>query len=264
VLQEGCVTASERALESSAVAELRYGRFPLPDGVSFNRRGLPYDGPDFAVLDVVRPDGDRIGVLANIAVHPVALGPHNDAISTDWVGPFRLELERLAGGFAVMLSGALGDINPVPRPGGTPVNTYEPWATAEETEQLGRTIATAVAHALDDCAPLATDLEVLRAETHEIPLGASGLAARAQTDRLSVDFVEWSMGDVRLVSMPGEAFFALGREISGARNERTILAGIAPSWHGYLPVPWGDGYEEGVSFGKEFVETVRGVLRSVP
>jgi hypothetical protein len=81
---------------------------------------------------------------------------------------------------------------------------------------------------------------------------------------MPVDFLEWSIGDVRLVSMPGEAFFALGREIEDARNRRTILAGIAPSWHGYLPVPWGDGYEEGVSFGKEFVETVRRVLRSVP
>ena len=264
LLLAGCVAAAKHARDAATDAELRYGRFPLPDGVSFNRRGLPYDDPEFTVLDVTRPDGHRIGVLANVAVHPVALGPHNYAISTDWVGPFRLELERLAGGLAIELTGALGDINPLPRPGAKPVSAYDPWATAEETEQIGRAIAEAVAESLDDCAPLASGLDVLRAETRDIPLGESGLAALAQTDSMPVDFVEWRLGDVRLVSMPGEAFFALGREIEDARNKRTILAGICPSWHGYLPVPWGDGYEEGVSFGKEFVETVRGVLRSVP
>jgi hypothetical protein len=72
------------------------------------------------------------------------------------------------------------------------------------------------------------------------------------------------IGDVHVVSMPGEAFFALGREIEEARGNRTILAGISPSWHGYLPHPWGEGYEEGVSFGRAFVETVRDVLVAAP
>jgi hypothetical protein len=263
VLRAGCVAAAVHARDAAQDAQLRYGRFPLPAGVSFNRRGLPYDDPEFVVLDVTRPDGSRIGVLANVAVHPVALGPGNLAISTDWVGAFRLELERLAGGLAVELTGALGDVNPLP-PKGRPDNTYEPWATGEETDALGRMLAGAVAEALDECAPLAGGLDVLRAETHDIPLGQTGLAALARSASMPVDFVEWSIGDVRLVSMPGEAFFALGREIEEARSRRTILAGICPSWHGYLPVPWGDGYEEGVSFGREFVEQVRNVLHSVP
>jgi hypothetical protein len=262
-LQAGCVAAARHARESAVDAELRYGRAPLPSDVSYNRRGLAYDAPDFAVLDVVRHDGHRIGVLANLAVHPVALGPDNLAISTDWVGPFRTELERLAGGFAIELSGALGDINPLP-PHGRPDDDYEPWSTPDETDQIGRTIADAVAEALDDCAPIGDDAHVVRAETREIALGSTGLASRAQRASTPVDFVEWAIGDVRLVSIPGEAFFALGREIEDTRNRRTLLAGISPSWHGYLPVPWGDGYEEGVSFGPEFVDEVRRTLRSVP
>src|SRR5207244_12189599 len=118
----------------------------------------------------------------------------------------------------------------------------------------------AVAHR----ARLSGALDVVRAETHDIALGRSDLAALAQSESMPVDFVEWSIGDVRLVSMPGEAFFALGREISDARNRRTILAGICPSRHGYLPVPRGDGYEEGVSSGKEACETVLGVLSTWP
>ena len=49
------------------------GRQPLPAAVSMNRRGLPYD-PTFAVLDARRPDGTTVGTLANVGIHPVALG----------------------------------------------------------------------------------------------------------------------------------------------------------------------------------------------
>jgi hypothetical protein len=266
VLRDGCLAAAVHAREAAQDAELRYTRAPLPAGVSFNRRGLPYDDPDFAVLDAVRPDGHRIGTLANVAVHPVALGPDNLAISTDWVGPFRIELERLAGGFAIELTGALGDVNPLPPSGKLSEggNTYAPWATAEETDQIGRTIADAVAEALDESEPIETTLRVVRAETVDIPIGGTGLAAMAQAESMSVEFVEWTIGDIHLVSMPGEAFFALGREISAARNRRTLLAGISPSWHGYLPHPWGDGYEEGVSYGRDFVDRVREKLIAAP
>ena len=66
------------------------------------------------------------------------------------------------------------------------------------------------------------------------------------------------------MSIPGEAFHLLGREISSARGDRVLLAGISPAWHGYLPHPWGEGYEEGVSYGEEFVRVVREVLVRAP
>ena len=263
-LRDGCLAAAVRARDAAADAQLRYGRAPLPADVSFNRRGLPYDNPEFAVLDAVGPDGGRLGVVANIGVHPVALGPQNLSISTDWVGPFRAELERRAGGFAIELTGALGDVNPQPPGSGDGDSAYEPWATPEQNQAIGRTLAEAVAEALEECAPITEEVRVVRAETHEIPLGKTGLAALAQAESMSVEFVEWSIGDVRVVAMPGEAFFALGREIEDARDRRTLLAGISPSWHGYLPQPWGDGYEEGVSFGEEFVAAVRNKLISAP
>jgi hypothetical protein len=81
---------------------------------------------------------------------------------------------------------------------------------------------------------------------------------------LRTDLVEWSIGGVRLVSIPGEAFHLLGREIAAARNSRVLLAGIAPSWHGYLPHPWGEGYEEGVSYGEAYVSAVRDALITRP
>ena len=101
-----------RAAAATAVpASLRAGGSPLPDGLSINRRGLPYD-PTFAVLDAIAPDGTRVGTLANVSIHPVALGPECLAVSSDWVGPFRTALQARAGGTTVLLSGALGDVNP--------------------------------------------------------------------------------------------------------------------------------------------------------
>jgi hypothetical protein len=32
-----------------------------------------------------------------------------------------------------------------------------------------------------------------------------------------------------------------------------LLAGLAPDWHGYFPLPFGEGYEEGLSLGPDAV-----------
>ena len=48
-------------------------------------------------LDAIAPDGARIGTLANVAIHPVALGPECLAVSSDWVGPFRSGARARAG-----------------------------------------------------------------------------------------------------------------------------------------------------------------------
>jgi hypothetical protein len=35
-----------------------------------------------------------------------------------------------------------------------------------------------------------------------------------------------------------------------------LIAGLAPDWHGYFPVPYTDGYEEGLSLGPDAVQQV--------
>jgi len=82
-LVAGCVAAA-RAAEAAAVpATLRAGRAALPAGLSLNRRGLPYD-PAFSVVDVLGAGGARLGTIANVSIHPVALGPECLAVSSDW------------------------------------------------------------------------------------------------------------------------------------------------------------------------------------
>ncbi len=262
ILTAGCVQAAEAARQHAEPATLRYGRAPLPDGFSFNRRGLPYVDPWFSILDVLGSD-QRLGLIANLSIHPVLLGPINFSISTDWVGPFRRRLEAITSGTAIQLTGSLGDINPTP-PEKTSDDTYEVWASKEQTSEYGKTLADVVAKAIDITEEVPPTLSIVRAETHEIAVGGTPIAALDGGSTMKVDFIEWDIGGIRLVAIPGEAFHLLGREISAGRGDRVLLAGIAPSWHGYLPHPWGEGYEEGVSFGEDFAREVRERLTSSP
>lgn len=251
--------ATAAALEARAAATpavLRAGRFPLPAGLSINRRGHPY-APTFAVLDAHAPDGDRVGTLANLAVHPVALGPECRAVSSDWVGPFRTALEGQAGGTAVLLAGALGDVNPrhVHRQGN---------ACADdgfvETAELGRQLADAVSAVLDQAEAVeAAGPTVERAQTIEVVIGDTRLAAGGVGRRVSIELVEWAIGSLRIVSVPGEAFHELGQAVE-RRAEHVLVAGLSPAWHGYLPVPFTDGYEESMSYGRDAVADIARAL----
>lgn len=284
LLREGCVSAAVAARDAAAPATLRYARSSLPDGFAFNRRAYAYDAPWFAVLDV-SGDDDRIALVANLSIHPVLLGPDWYKVATDWVGPMRRALEVAHGGVAIELTGSLGDVNPTP-PQGEPGDSYAPWASEDATAAYGERLADVVSAAVAQTEELAPALSIVRAETLDVPVGGTGIAALHGEPTMKVDLVEWDIGGdarraerggqrdhsgrrgengVRLVSIPGEAFHLLGREISSARGDRALLAGISPAWHGYLPHPWGEGgYEEGVSFGEEFARTVRERLVQAP
>jgi hypothetical protein len=278
LLRGGCVRAAAAARDTSAPATVRYARSDLPDGFAFNRRAYPYEAPWFAVLDILGDD-ERIALLANLSIHPVLLGPDWYKVATDWVGPMRRALEAAHGGVCIELTGSLGDINPTP-PQGEPGDFYAPWATADATTAYGQRLAEVVSAIVDRTEDLVPALRIVRAETLDVPVGGTAIAALHGEPTMKVDLLEWEIGGdgrraerggqrdqggVRLVSIPGEAFHLLGREISSARGDRVLLAGIAPAWHGYLPHPWGEGgYEEGVSFGEEFARTVRERLVQAP
>lgn len=262
LLVERCVDAATAAKASAVPGSLRAGRWPLPDGLSINRRGLPY-APTFAVLDALDADGARVGTIANVAIHPVALGPECLAVSSDWVGPFRAELEQRAGGRTVLLSGALGDVNPhhVHRQ-----NNDCGHDGFEEAARLGRDVAEVVDGVLGDTEPVVADgPTVERQRTIEVRPEGTMLASLNGGRAVEIELVEWSIGPVRLVSIPGEAFHALGRAVearAAADRAHVLLAGLSPELHGYLPSPYGDGYEESMSYEPAAVAAITDALTS--
>lgn len=260
-LIDGVLVAVRAANSSCESAALSYARAPLPADLSINRRGLPYD-PSHAVLDVRRPDGTRITSIAGVGIHPVALGITCREVSGDWVSSYRSRAEQLTGAPAVLLPGALGDVNPARDPHTEPEAAGN-WETAEE---LGNDVAASAAALLDSAESLPSTAEPLARRV--VPLRA-GLTLPALLNRLvlrtvDVELLEWSLGGVRLVSVPGEAFHALGRAVERARGDRALLAGLAPEYHGYLPMPFGGGYEEKMSYGRRFVAGLSRALVEVP
>lgn len=254
-----CVEAGLAAVKAARTASLAYRRARLPDGLSVNRRQLPY-APWLAMLDVVAEGGERLGVLANLAIHPVALGPESYAVSADWVGPFRDGLEAAAGGRAVMLSGAIGDVNP--RHVHRQLNSCaaDPFAEAAE---LGGELAEVVVSEIGDAFPLQDLVELVRDEQLSAPVGETLLSAMSSSSSMLVDLVEWSLGGARLISLPGEAFHAFGRAVEESRGGPVLLAGLSPVWLGYLPVPFTEGYEESMSQGAVFVDAVLDAVRGL-
>ncbi len=256
ILVHGCVAAAREARGTAEPATFHFSRQPLPDGLSINRRGLPY-APTFAVLDVRANSGARIGTLANVSIHPVALGPGLLAVSSDWVGSFRNALEASHDGRAVLLSGALGDVNP-------PLHAHATGAydndNFQDADDLGRRVAAAVGPALEAAAMVGEGIGVRRHRWIEVEASGALAALAGVVGPMSVELIEWMLGEVTLISVPGEAFHALGNAIEATKGDAVMLAGLSPVWQGYLPEPWGEGYEEGVSYGRAAVEGIRAAL----
>lgn len=249
-----CVEAARAARASAEPVTAHAGVGPLPD-VSHNRRQHPY-APTFAFLDLRRSDGSRLGSVANVAVHPVAFGSPFLAVSTDWVGPFRAAVQARAGGTSILLSGALGDVNPNEAHTDIPTHIAE---AEEEVRATGEAIADAVIDALDDAAPVEGTIRTA-SRSITVRTEPTMLTGLLNVEEVEMELVEWAIGDLRVVAVPGEAFHALGNRITQARAGVTLLAGLAPTWEGYLPVPYGDGYEESVSLGRSAVQLIADAL----
>ncbi len=258
-LADACVETALRALSSSEPATLGFARVPLADGLSFDRRGHPYE-PTFAVVDLTRDDGSRIGTIANIGVHPVVLGPLNLFVSADWVGECRRFVEEHAGGWALFVQGCAGDVDPRGRrlDGGP-----DDWFAS--VRSVGAAFGAAVLDALAATEVVRGPTGVVARRVLDVQVGGSGLAALAGDDGpLAVELVEWDVGGVRLLTVPGEGFAAFATSVLERRPGPVLLAGLAPHWLGYLPVPFGDGYEEGLSYGERAVGSILGAIGGGP
>jgi hypothetical protein len=256
-LTHACVAAAIEAARVAEPARLRYVRAPLPDRLAYNRRDHPFT-PSLAVVEVVRDDGgdDRVGTIVNVGVHPVVLGPRNLAISADWVGAMRRSLERELGGTALFVQGCEGDIDPVGKCwDGAP----DAWFAA--VDDAGTAMARAARDALAVAAPVEGPVGVAVSRVIDVADPDGPLVALSRLrGPLHVELVEWDLAGVRVISVPGEGAAGFAARVLAARPEPLLLAGLAPHWLGYFPVPFTDGYEEGLSYGERAVETVLGAV----
>lgn len=251
------VAAAASAARHLEPVEVAFGREDLPAGVAVNRRGHAFE-PSVAVLDLVASaDGRRIATLVGVGMHPTVAGPSNRTVSTDWVGPCRRALEAAEGGVALVVQGCGGDVNPA-------VTSWEdgdPAAWAPVASSVGASVAATAAAALSSARAVPVGLERRPVRWSTVPLDPatllSGLYGGGGRD---VELHEWRIGDVTVLSVPGEGFHHLEQAVRANRGDRVLLVGLAPDWHGYLPVPFEEGYEESLSYGPGAVSIIGAAL----
>lgn len=237
-----------------------------PLDLAIDRRGKLSAHVDSVVWAIrfERDDGTSLAVVANYAMHPVALGPVNRMISPDWCGAAASEISsRLLGKpIAIITNGAAGNLNP-------PAENIPP----EEVAGYGRQVADAAIEAL---ASATSQSARLRVRSISVPvqlesLDAAGIdraadafAARigpehpwrriitttAETWRhamkrtiatggareVEIELQAIRIGDVTIVAVNGEMFSrftALLRERLATAN--IFVIGYANAAFGYIP-----------------------------
>lgn len=213
-----------------------------------------------AVVGLRRANGNYLAILANHAIHPVALGHENCSISGDVSGAAaRAVARRLKEGPTVfVINGACGNLNP------PAVNV--PWARVQEWgEDLAGTIESSLYAASRSPEPILAavrrcvdlPLEVLSPEElagfvartrASLPstafgekLGATVLtwqqaqlgAAAVRTRRVELHVVQ--LGDIVFVGVDAEIFSEFNdRLIRGTGLSRVYAVGYANGDHGYI------------------------------
>ncbi len=176
--------AAQEAVKSMRPARLRAAKTKpaeLDTFIDDTRPPVVHD-PEIVALRAETSDGQPIATLINWANHPETLGSKNTQITSDYSGYLRDELERLVGGTAVFVNGAIGGMQ---SPLGSTVKNAQGRLLADNTfekaEFIGKRVATLAAEALKGAPELNVNTLVFREKTIEIPMTNPGfnMAAKA-------------------------------------------------------------------------------------
>jgi hypothetical protein len=183
-LVDRIAASARQAIQSMQAARIRIAKVKTPELDTFiddTRPPVVHDA-EILALRAETTGGAPIATLLNWANHPETLGSKNTLITADYSGYLGAELERLLGGTAVFVNGAVGGMQ---SPLGSTVKDAQgrvlPDATFEKAEHIGKRVAALAAEAVGKAAPTAVDSILFREKTIEIPMTNPGfqMAAKA-------------------------------------------------------------------------------------
>jgi hypothetical protein len=207
------------------------------------------------LVDVHGPRG-RVASLVGVGIHPVVHGPDVHVVTADWVGHCRTAVEEALGGTAVVVSGVFGDVNP---PGGDGYDRSGGGVALAQS--VGAAVASVAVDAARRTEPVDGDLAV-RHRAVELPVADAELPRLVSGGAATVvaELVEWTVGALRLRSLPGEPLSGFAAALPGGPT--TLTVGLAPTWQGYLPHPdlMDGGYEDELGLGAPAVRRLLAAL----
>lgn len=259
-VKQAIVEVAIEALTFCCPVRMRCAMTRLPGYIAnFRDPGVVDD--QLAALQFVKPDGEVVATLMNLACHPEVLWDESTLISADYAGYACRAVEERAGGVALHVSGALGGML-------SPDTDDHSPAFAE---RMGRAYAeTALAALAGSPAVDVTRLDVQRAE-FDLPLANPLLSMARQAGTLrprspvagqistSCTFIH--LGPAQIITVPGELLPRAGFELKAALpGPCKILIGLADDEIGYIlpddefitPADYanpGRQYEESMSLG---------------
>ncbi len=256
--------------------------------------------PEVAVMALRRPGGRPLGLLGNYALHYVGIPDDFTSFSADYFGFFATLIQRLRGeSFVAALSnGASGDINNVNVMGRVTnrndhyqhceraaalvaANALWAWNEADFVGQAP--LAGALAEVTLAARPPATPEDLARAQEIEdrlaagqpVLMGERSFQRRVRRFEATPPTAHTTVvqalriGDLALVSAPGELFVELGLEIKRRSPfAQTMVLELGNDSVGYIPTA--RAFEEGAyepnstpympGFGEQIVEAAVGLL----
>ncbi len=236
--------AAHAALAALVPVSVGVGEVDVPTTLAVNRRGRAHS-PRLQLVDLRAGGGAPVASVVGVGIHPVTHGPDVPVVTADWVGHCRRAVERARGGTAVVVSGALGDVNP---PGGDGYDRSG--GGVELATSVGEAVAALAVDAADRAVDVGDSLDLAH-RTVELPVADAQLSRLISggAETVVAELFEWTVGDLRLVSMPGEPLSGFATAVG--RLGPMLTVGLAPTWQGYLPHPdtFDGGYEDDLGLG---------------
>ncbi len=231
--------------------------------------------PELLTLSFHDPHGSVRGIIVNYTLHPAVLAGDNNLTSADYVGfMVRALSSELPGSPEVLFfNGAEGNVNHI--------NPWDPDQIRgfKEAERIGRRVAMQAATAYASAEPMESPklvsiqkiIPVPRRKVSEEKIAwAQGVLAKwdgkpitlvdgcpdevyaqaalklasLQHEMVEAEVQIHQIGDLRIVTLPGEFFVEYGLRIKQVAGQgRTMVIGLANGVIGYLPTP--KAFEEG-------------------
>ena len=255
LMVSGIVEAAVEAYGALQDAQLDWGTGSAPN----------YDDDPFAQDEVVwvlrarTPAGDPIFTVTRWSAHPTGYGSENNAVSADYMGPFRVRVEEATGGLSAYLNGPIGStyatkLHPCGEGDFFPEGFQDPGAESqhESVACVGANLADQVILTLEDMTPLAETGLRFHHSLYEFHPTNLAFMALAKIGALPIEVVDvndpeammisqfsWvTLGELNYLTTPGESFphFAqvVGKVLTDAGYTNPIVLGLAQDWIGYV------------------------------
>lgn len=237
-----------------------------PKGIVKNTRNPGLVDRYLSTLRLHSESEGTVATIVNFACHPEVLSDENKLITSDYVHYLRSRLEEKIGGVTVFVNGPLGGM----------LTPDVEARSFDEAERIGEELARWTLESLVNEREIKNETIWVKRREFTLPvenpkfLEAEKIGVLERSfikGRIKTEVVAASVGEVTVLTIPGEALPRIGMEVRGALDGKCkILACLGNDEIGYIiPVDnWTySRYEETMSLGPSTASTIQEEIKGI-